>query len=221
MAIDITDATFQKEVIERSMITPVVIDLWAQWCGPCKTLGPILEKLTAATNGEVILAKVDVDSCPQVAQAFQVQSIPAVYAMKDGKIVDGFVGAQSQPIQMGQLAVFGEGDEIVVKAAQHQESRSPNLELFILGGAPIKEPVAWMGPFVMNTKREVLQAFEDFQKGLLGSIPAIYKEDAKPKAPLNRTDKLQGDSAGASSDDSAAVLDVHGAPTDMQESTER
>jgi hypothetical protein len=135
----------------------------------------------------------------------------------------GFVGAQSQPIQMGQLAVFGEGDEIVVKAAQNQESRSPNLELFILGGAPIKEPVAWMGPFVMNTKREVLQAFEDFQKGLLGSIPAIYKEDAKPKAPLNRTDKLQGDSAGdsAGSSDSAAVLDVHGAPTDMQESSER
>jgi hypothetical protein len=141
----------------------------------------------------------------------------------------GFVGAQSQPIQMGQLAVFGEGDEIVVKAAQHQESRSPNLELFILGGAPIKEPVAWMGPFVMNTKREVLQAFEDFQKGLLGSIPAIYKEDAKPKAPLNRTDKLQGDSAGSGSGestsantrDSTAVLDVHGAPTDMQESSER
>jgi hypothetical protein len=65
----------------------------------------------------------------------------------------------------------------------------------------------------MNTKREVLQAFEDFQKGLLGSIPALYKEDAKPKAPLHRTDKLQGESA--------AVLDVHGAPTDMQESGDR
>jgi hypothetical protein len=76
-----------------------------------------------------------------------------------------------------------------------------------------------MGPFVMNTKREVMQAFEDFQKGLLGSIPAIYKEDAKPKAPLNRTDKLQGDSAGSGA--SNAVLDVHGAPTDMQESSER
>jgi hypothetical protein len=69
----------------------------------------------------------------------------------------------------------------------------------------------------MNTKREVLQAFEDFQKGLLGSIPALYKEDAKPKAPLHRTDKLQGDAVGGS----AAVLDVHGAPTDMQESGER
>jgi hypothetical protein len=83
----------------------------------------------------------------------------------------------------------------------------------------------------MNTKREVLQAFEDFQKGLLGSIPALYKEDAKSKAPLHRTDKLQGDSVGASdsagagdsagASDSAGVLDVHGAPTDMQESGER
>ncbi len=98
MAIDVTDATFQKEVIEKSMVTPVIIDLWAQWCGPCKTLGPILEKLTAATQGKVILVKVDVDSCPQVAQAFQAQSIPAVYAMKDGKIVDGFVGAQSENV---------------------------------------------------------------------------------------------------------------------------
>ena len=98
MAIDVTDATFQNEVIEKSMVTPVIIDLWAQWCGPCKTLGPILEKLTAATQGKVILVKVDVDSCPQVAQAFQVQSIPAVYAMKDGKIVDGFVGAQSENV---------------------------------------------------------------------------------------------------------------------------
>jgi hypothetical protein len=98
------------------------------------------------------------------------------------------------------------------------------LELFILGGAPIKEPVAWMGPFVMNTKREVLQAFEDFQKGLLGSIPAIYKEDAKPKAPLQRTGKLQGDAPARGASDSRAdvkaadILNVHGAPTEMQES---
>ena len=135
----------------------------------------------------------------------------------------GFVGDEARPVQAGQLAVFADGDSIVVRAANQQESRSPELELFILGGAPIKEPVAWMGPFVMNTKREVLQAFEDFQKGLLGSIPAIYKEDAKPKAPIQRTDKLQGDSPARkseadSSSNAAAILDVHGAPTDMQES---
>jgi hypothetical protein len=73
-----------------------------------------------------------------------------------------------------------------------------------------------MGPFVMNTKREVLQAFEDFQKGLLGSIPAIYKEDAKPKKPLNRTDKLGGD-VKASDVKAREILDVHGAPTELQE----
>ena len=140
MAIDITDATFQKEVIERSMITPVVIDLWAQWCGPCKTLGPILEKLTAATNGEVILAKVDVDSCPQVAQAFQVQSIPAVYAMKDGKIVDGFVGAQSEnvvsqfiknllpePVVVDVKALLAKGDEASLRQALAAEPTNENV----------------------------------------------------------------------------------------------
>jgi len=98
MAIDVTDVTFQKEVIDKSMIFPVIVDLWATWCGPCKTLGPVLEKLVDATKGQVILAKVDVDKCPQIAQAFQAQSIPAVYAMKDGKILDGFVGAQPEHV---------------------------------------------------------------------------------------------------------------------------
>jgi hypothetical protein len=131
----------------------------------------------------------------------------------------GFVGDEQRPVSMGQLTVFGDGDTIVVRAANQQESRSPNLELFILGGQPIKEPVAWMGPFVMNTKREVLQAFEDFQKGLLGSIPAIYKEDAKkpqPEKTLNRTDKLSGDVKAADIKDSE-ILDVHNAPTTLQE----
>ncbi len=90
---DVSDATFQKEVIERSKTTPVVVDLWATWCGPCKTLGPILEKVVSATGGKVVLAKVDVDKNPGIAQAFQVQSIPAVYALKDGQVVDGFMGA--------------------------------------------------------------------------------------------------------------------------------
>ncbi|CAB4782592.1 unannotated protein [freshwater metagenome] len=132
----------------------------------------------------------------------------------------GYVGDEHRPVRTGQSTVFGDGDTIVVRAADAQESRSPELELFILGGAPIKEPVAWMGPFVMNTKREVLQAFEDFQKGLLGSIPAIYKDDAKK--PLNRSGEgsklgspVNASSATETSD--ADVLSVHGAPTEMQE----
>src|SRR5688500_11175937 len=89
---DVTDATFERDVVQRSSEVPVVVDLWAEWCGPCKTLGPILEKVIGDTGGKVELAKVDVDANPQVSAAFQVQSIPAVYAMKDGKVVDGFVG---------------------------------------------------------------------------------------------------------------------------------
>jgi putative thioredoxin len=94
MVIDVTDATFENEVLNRSQSTPVVIDLWAPWCGPCKTLGPILESVVGATEGAVVLAKVDVDQNPAIAQAFRAQSIPAVFAMHKGQIVDGFVGAQ-------------------------------------------------------------------------------------------------------------------------------
>lgn len=90
---DVTDATFATAVIERSKTVPVVVDLWAEWCGPCKTLGPTLEKVIGETSGAVELAKVDVDTNPEIAQAFQVQSIPAVFAIKDGQIVDTFVGA--------------------------------------------------------------------------------------------------------------------------------
>jgi putative thioredoxin len=96
MSIDVTDATFPTEVVERSRSIPVVVDLWAEWCGPCKTLGPILEQVIAETDGQVVLAKVDVDTNRQTADAFQVQGIPAVYALRDGKIVDGFVGAQPE-----------------------------------------------------------------------------------------------------------------------------
>ena len=134
MAIDVLDDTFQKEVIDKSMIFPVIVDLWAPWCGPCKTLGPILEKLVAATKGQVILAKVDVDKCPQIAQAFQAQSIPAVYAMKDGKILDGFVGAQPEHvvnefvnrllpevIAVDVKALLAKGDEASLRQALEAE----------------------------------------------------------------------------------------------------
>jgi putative thioredoxin len=93
---DVTDATFQAEVIARSSTVPVIVDLWAEWCGPCKTLGPMLEQTVAATNGAVELAKVDIDANPRIAQSFAVQSIPAVFAIKDGKVVDQFIGAVPQ-----------------------------------------------------------------------------------------------------------------------------
>jgi putative thioredoxin len=90
---DVTDATFQAEVLERSDKVPVVVDLWAAWCGPCRTLGPVLERVIEETGGAVELAKVDVDANPRVAATFQVSSIPAVFALKDRKVVERFIGA--------------------------------------------------------------------------------------------------------------------------------
>lgn len=90
---DVTDATFEADVLERSMEVPVVVDLWAPWCGPCRTLGPTLEKVIGATQGSVELAKVNVDENPGISQAFRVQSIPAVYALHKKQVVNGFVGA--------------------------------------------------------------------------------------------------------------------------------
>jgi len=84
---------------------------------------------------------------------------------------EGYVGAERRPIRSGQLAVLGHGETITVGASTRQESRHPALEVVVLGGLPIREPIAWAGPFVMNTKAEVIQAFEDFQKGRLGTIP--------------------------------------------------
>src|SRR6476646_8875413 len=90
---DVTDATFLRDVLDRSTQVPVVVDLWAEWCGPCRTLGPILERVVASTDGQVELVKVDTDSNPRVSATFQVQSIPAVFALRDRQVVDSFVGA--------------------------------------------------------------------------------------------------------------------------------
>ncbi len=90
--IDVTEATFQTEVLERSLTTPVVIDFWAEWCGPCKQLSPVLEKLAIEGGGSWVLAKIDVDANPRIAQAFRVQGIPMVFAVVGGQPVDAFTG---------------------------------------------------------------------------------------------------------------------------------
>lgn len=134
--IDVTDATFQTEVVEKSNSVPVVIDLWAPWCGPCRTLGPIIERVIDATGGEVILAKVNVDENPRIGQAFQVQSIPAVFAVKDGKVANSFIGAlpeaqvkafvatlvpQKNPVDVLVDDAIAAGDEAKLRSALELE----------------------------------------------------------------------------------------------------
>jgi putative thioredoxin len=95
--VEVTEATFQTEVVDRSMQVPVIVDLWATWCGPCKQLSPVLERLAQAAGGAWILATVDVDANPRIAQLFGVQSIPTVVAIAGGQPVDAFAGAQPEP----------------------------------------------------------------------------------------------------------------------------
>ncbi|HPB44412.1 MAG TPA: tetratricopeptide repeat protein [Microthrixaceae bacterium] len=150
--VEVTDATFSDLVLARSMQVPVVVDLWASWCQPCKTLGPILEAVIAETDGAVEFAKVDVDANPQVANAFQVKSIPAVFAMDQQQIVDSFLGAQSEAFVREFVAklvptaeqneverLYSLGDEASLRAALELEPTNERVvvalaELLVIGG---------------------------------------------------------------------------------------
>ncbi len=150
--IEVTDATFEQDVLLRSEQVPVVVDLWAPWCGPCRTLGPVLEKVVEAKGGSVELVKVNVDENPQISTTFQVQSIPAVFALRDRQVVDGFIGA----VPEAQVTEFVErlapepseadllvaaGDEVSLRRALELEPSHPGAvealaRLSVAGGDP-------------------------------------------------------------------------------------
>jgi len=137
---DATTETFEADVLRKSLEVPVLVDFWATWCGPCKTLGPLLEKLAGEYNGAFLLAKVDVDKEQQIAAAFQIRSVPTVFLVKDGQLVDGFPGALPE----GQLREFlaSHGIQPAEAAAEAAEAAplDPQAQVAALREAIAAEP---------------------------------------------------------------------------------
>jgi putative thioredoxin len=164
---DVTDSTFQTEVIERSHTVPVVVDFWAEWCGPCRQLGPVIERAVAARAGKIELTKVDVDSNQMLARTFAVQSIPAVKAFRDGKVAAEFVGAQPPAAVERFLDSLlpSEAEELAKRGDEESLRRAVELE-------PARADAAVPLARILHARGE-----DDEALRLLASVPGSFAAD--------------------------------------------
>ena len=215
----VSDATFQRDVLERSNTVPVVVDLWAEWCGPCRTLGPILERAVAGTGGKVELAKVDVDTNPSIAAAFSVQSIPAVYAISQGKVVDSFIGALPEqavrefvnrlaPAESEADRLAARGDEASLRRALELQPDHPEavvaLAELLTGRGETEEALALLAriPETAESRRvaalarlggEEVTADDDVEARLQGLLDRVKDDEAARREYIDLLEMLGTD----------------------------
>jgi putative thioredoxin len=188
--IDVTEQDFEREVLERSRTVPVVVDFWAEWCAPCRMLGPVLEKAAAAREGDVVLVKVDTDANPGLSQVFQIQGIPAVKAFKDGEVVDEFVGAQPPTVveRFFDALVPSEADRLVAGGDEASLRRALELQ-------PGRADAAVALARLLHDRGENEEAL-----GLVERVPGFQAEALAARIRLERADDVDVDEALAALD---------------------
>ncbi len=207
--INVTEQTFVTEVIERSKSVPVVVDFWAEWCGPCHMLGPILEKLAHEFEGQFILAKIDVDQNQQISGQFQVQGIPAVKAFRDGKVVNEFTGAlpELQVRDFLKTLVPSEVDVLTKQAFEWEVKNRPAMAETAYREALAKQSDHY--PAKVGLGRTLLNQGEIEQaKEVLAEIPAGIKERTVADALLAGVE-FQKHAAGQNEDDLHSKIEAN------------